>query len=67
MRPETAEGKDRQYSYNLQEQQVRDLSPREVSGTWRKVDASGRKGKESSKDDEIELQVREVGRGSRSS
>lgn len=67
VRPETAEGKDRQYSYNLQEQQVRDLSPREVGGTWRKVDASGRNGKGGLKDDEIELQVREVGRGSRSS
>lgn len=63
MRPETAEGKDRQFSYNLQEQQVRELSSRKTGGPWRKADTSRGKGKRDLKDEEIELQVREVGRG----
>lgn len=63
VRPETAEGRDRQFSYDLQKQQVRELSPREMGESWRKVDADGRKGKRDLKDEAIELQVREMGRG----
>lgn len=62
VRPETAEGRDRQFSYDLQKQQVRELSPREMGGSWRKVGADGQKGKGGLNDDAIELQVREMGR-----